>query len=91
MLQTLVTNLWPSQGEELVRKTEIPGIEGSSVNAFCLPDVLAGPSRVHIWTTMAVIMPAVGEQVKTLCSATDLIAVIKDAIPKSSKLPPIGA
>lgn len=60
--QTLVSNIWGGQ-RELNGDLEMHGTVGYSVNAFCLVDILAGPSRVHTWVSVAAIVLPIGKHV----------------------------
>lgn len=83
----LVSNLWGGQGEKLAGDLEMHGKLGSSVNAFCKADILAGLSRVHMRILVAAVALAIEERVHKNCSAAAAIALMKDAISISQKIP----
>lgn len=89
-LWILVSNIWGGKGEELSGDFEILGAEGFSISAFHPEDVLVGPSRVRIRTTMAAIVPTVKDQVIKLFNTTASIAIIKNAMLGDKKSPPTG-
>lgn len=63
------------------------GEVGFSVSAFCLVDVLAGLSRVHIRASVAVVMPIVKERKQNLCTTAALITFMMDTTSVSRKVP----
>lgn len=65
-LRMLVSNIWGGQTEELAGDLEMHGKVEYSVNSFCLVDVLAGPSKVHIWVSVAAILLSIGKYVQKL-------------------------
>lgn len=78
MLQTLVSNLCGGYEEELVGNSEIQGTAESSIDAFCLADIVVGPSRLHIRTSMLEIMPIVKEHMQKIYNSASSIALIRD-------------
>lgn len=73
----MVSNLWGSQGEDLAGDSEMHCEVGSSINTSHPADMLVGPSEDQIWTSAAVFVLAVEEQVHKLYTTIALIALVK--------------
>lgn len=82
-LQMLLSKLWDGQDENLTGDLEIQGEVGSSVNVFCIVDVLAGPSKVYIRALVATVVLVIEEYVHKLCSIRASIIQVR-ILPRSS-------
>lgn len=74
-----MSNLWGRRGDKLANYLKMQGGVGSSVNAFFLGGVLAGPSKVYIWALVATVILVIEECVHKLYSAAVSIALVYSA------------